>query len=208
MTGPEMKTFTEELLGDTIDDVIFYQLANIARQKRENLRPWQILITEDTTKTANSGDDHTTSKALPTDFSRMFPWTSRRPQMVLVSGDNDIDYREIAFGLRYARRNTPRLFVIDHKNSLYFLLGSQDQAHTIHLFYLSNQSDISATQDWNFPAQFHALIPFDVAAMYKGGIDWDTINARMVQQHNIDIREIEHSMVMWDAQLAVSTLGT
>jgi len=204
-----MKTLTEELTGETIDSTLFFQLLNIARVKREMLRPWQVLIKEDATKTTASGDTFETSKALPTDFSRIMPWTKTRPQMVLVSGDDELDYRQIAFGLRFMKRNVAGFFVIDLQNDLFFLTGSQSTAYTIHLFYLFNQADITtSSQNWLFPDEFHPLLPFDVARTYKGGIDYDDINARMVRQHNVDIEDIESAMNLWDSQLSLSSLGT
>src|SRR5687767_9057010 len=128
MNGQELYDFcTEELLDDgdlTID--AFLILANVAKNRREDMRPWQYLKKLDQTKTASVGDTYLTTKALPADFRldyKMFVGTDR-------------EYLPVPFEQQHLFKNSPGRYFIDLGAETYSLTGSVSQSSTIYLFYI------------------------------------------------------------------------
>ena len=205
MTGPELYDLTTELLGGkTLDVTLFYQLLNMAKNRREAMRPWVILRKVDSSLTVAGGDGITNTKALPTRFIK--PYSLRRPDgsrtpVVLRTGDSVLYVSQIQFGSEQERRDDTDLFFIDLANNRYAFTGIRDQSYTIYFSHLAFSVEITAQVDWVFPSQFHPILAFDVAVSQKGGIDWDELNARMAQYNGQDTQQVWSAMVMWDTDL-------
>jgi len=198
MDSATLKEFTESLLdGETLNETLFYQLADVAKLKIEEERPWRYLITEDTTQTASSGDTFLTTKSLPSDFSQ------DRGLFVVDGNNNPIYYRPISYGQRYQYKDASRRYYVDLVNSTFALTGKLPTGYTtIHLVYKKFSPAFSSIQTWIAPARFHALIGFLIAEMHKGGIDYDDITARQALQNRADGAMLYQAMIDWDSALA------
>jgi len=212
MDGNTLKTLTTELLGGReLGDTLFFQLANLAKQKREAMRPWVILREEDTSLTLTAGSLYTSTQALPAKFLQLHG-SSRRENdsspVVLVNGEDDIVLRPISQRDIHQNRRSRRYY-IDYKNRKIGFTGDYDKSYTVHLFYIAESGDIDANTAWEFDDYnpiFGPLIAADVAIMQKGEIDYDEINARMVQFHGLNVQTIVREMIKWDTALAMNEL--
>lgn len=206
-----MKTFTENILdGVIIGETFFDNLLAAAKSRREAMRPWQQLVTEDGSNTAGAGTTFETNFSLPTTF-RIPYGNLRRAPMVLVetsNADNYLEYQQSAFQQRRINKNKARMFVIDMVNSRFHLLGpALGATYTIYLYFIADSAAIADSADWVFPSRFHPLLCFDVAAMFRGGVDYDDINARLSEDNRAEARALWTAMVFWDDDLARKNTG-
>jgi len=202
MTRVQLLELTTDLLGGReMGTSKFTRLLNIVKNKREATRPWVYLEAEDSSNTASTSDTFLTAKTLPTRFLR----TVTDDKMVLRSGDNVLEYKQLPFKSRQVEKDTNNRFYIDLKNNQFFLTGIVDQSYTIYFYYIQGSEDFDDDADeWVFPARFHELLAYDVAVLEKGGIDYDDINARMAQFNGITAKELEQEMIKWDNELRLA----
>lgn len=194
MTGEQLKEFTESILdGLTLDEDLFYNLLNIAKNKREEKRPWQMLRKLDSTKTASSGNNYSTSKAMPTD---------ERYEYKLMLGTS-IELFPVNFEEQIMHRNSANRYYNDRANEVYYILGNVGQAATLHRFYIRTTPDIAAATSPVWPIRFHPLLAFEVAGYYQNGVDADDIFARMSPENKLAARELEIAMTTWDTNLTL-----
>jgi|SRR3990167_880108 len=204
MEGLAIKTFVETGLldGQTINDTFFYQLLNIAKTKIEAERNWMVLKKQDSSQTENSGDTFLTTKTLPSDFANMIKLFTAKSD-----GSGQIFYTPIPFDQRYAYQNSSRVFWIDIANKTFGLCGTHNESRTIHLIYRSTSTDISSETSWVFPSRFHGILGFMVAVMFKGGVDYDEINAIQAIQNDKDSKELWQALIDWDDDLRLGEMN-
>jgi hypothetical protein len=198
MTGKELKEFAESLRnGETIEETLFYQLANLVKTKIEGMRNWKVLESEDTSKTASSGDTFLTTKDLPTDFVSMTELFTAR-----TDGSGESYYHPIPFKKRHSYQSVSNKYYIDYKNKKFALCGTISDTRTIHQIYKCKTGDIDESTGWEFPGDFHPIIGFIVVAIIRSGVDYDTYNIAMAINNNDEAKEILDMMITWDAELA------
>jgi len=202
MTGEELYQMANDIAQDTIPETLFYQLLNVARNKREDSRPWQMLMAVDSTKTASVGDTYATSKALPTAF--------RRDVKLMVG--TDFEYLPVPFMEQHLYRNASMRYFIDLANSVYYLTGSVNAAQTIYMYYLKTTTDFTSANASTagicvWPERFQPIMAFDVAAMYQGGVDFDDVSARMSPFNRAMAKELNDAMIDWDNQLKLRSMN-
>lgn len=211
MDGATLKTLTEDILGGrSIGETLFYQLLNIARVNREMKRPWVILRYVDSSQTISASDGITNTKSLPSGFLMTFNSMrsdGNRTALHLQNGDDDRYPLEIPFGTQQEQKDDDDLFFINLASSVFALTGTRDKSYTAYLNYIKNSGDIASSSQWVFPSGFHAILAYDVAAMHKGGIDYDDVNARMTPENRATAQAIVASMVKWDDTLLRNSLG-
>lgn len=206
MDGSALKTLTTSLLGGfEMDDTLFYSLLNIAKGVRENQRDWMKLKKSDITKTATTGDNFQTSKALPSDFSR---WQKEKPMVLYDSGNTQTfrEYFEIPQNEKILYQTDNNRFYVDYTAMLAYLTGTVDRTYLIAMNYLIDSPDIAAGTSWIFPTWAHPLLAYDVAANYKGGIDFDFVNMQQAASNKEIAKQIEQGLIKWDASLQVGSL--
>lgn len=195
MTGEEILELADDIAEDNIPQNVGIHFLNSTKNRREDSRPWMFLRKLDSSRTAAPGNNWNSSIALPSDF--------RRDRKVFVGTDQE--YVPVNIEDRVAFRNAGRHYAIDLAGSAYYLLGNVGQAATIYFHYLKTTDDFTAgtlSQDllvW--PDRFHPLLAYDVAAMFKGGVDYDDVNARMAPVNRQMAKELEDAMVEWDNDL-------
>lgn len=196
MTGAELKTMTESILDDTIDEVLFYQLINVAKNRIENERPWMFLRKLDSSLTATVGDNSEIARALPTDWRRTYK----------LNVGKDQRYIQVPFDEQHLYRFSSNRFFIDVANSNYYLLGTLGVADTIYHYYIKKTDPITATTSpvWN---EFHEILAFETAGYIMMGVDADDIFARMSPENKSQALMLKSSMELWDTQLQLDAQG-
>ena len=191
MNGAELKTMCESILDDTVDDVLFYQLLNVAKNTVEDERPWMYLRALDSTKSSTTG----------TNLVLDLPDSWRRTYKLLVGPDTL--FIQVPFDEQHLYRFSSNRFFIDVANEQYKLLGSLGSADTIYHYYIKATDDIEATTSPTMPSRFHALLAFVVAGYVMMGTDADDIYARMSPENKIMAQTVKVSMQSWDMQLQI-----
>lgn len=197
MTGEALKTMVETILDDTVDEVLFYQLANVAKNRAEDSRPWMMLRALDSSQTATAGNNSTTSRALPT------AW--RRTYKLMVGPDMPFD--QVPFDEQHIWRNSANKFCVDVANSVYYLLGAIGSAQTIYHYYIKTTDDIAAATSPVWPERFHPIIAYEVAGYIMMGVDSDDVFARMSPENKLAAELLTSSMQSWDTDLQLSAQG-
>ena len=191
MTGAELRTQVETILDDTVDEVLFYQLANVAKNYIEDLRPWAMLKALDSSQTAT-----TSAIALPT------AW--RRTYKLMLGTDYAVE--QVPFDEQHIWRNSSNRFCIDVANSVYYLLGATT-SDTLYHYYIKTTTDIAAGTSPVWPERFHSIIAFWVAGYIMLGVDADDIFARMSPENKAAAQTLLAGMEAWDMQLQIDAQG-
>lgn len=211
MTGTDMQTFETDLLGGAaIGDTLFYVLANMQKGLIEASRDWMILRAFDNSQSFSTSDDYQTTKPLPANFSRTYsPYdamSGQQPAVFLVDSSGfKYALNPIPFASRYDKKDVDGFYYLDMLNNAIGRTGSQ--AGTLHLYFIQNTADLDAGRTWEFPVWAHPLIPLNVAVSYKGGIDYDLVNASQTSFNRADAQAIVSRLAFWDAQLQQQELG-
>lgn len=206
LLGSDLYTFFQSLnLGYSIDSALFYSLLATVQAKIEVKRDWMILRKQDASESAGPSDSFTTSKTIPSDF---FFWQSE-DAIVLVDPTNSstwIPFLEVSFPKRFLYQTQSYRFFCDYANSKFYLGGIVDRTYTIYKNYVYQPDKITSTTSWVFPAKFHEMLAFGVAALYKLGVDFDDINKLSGEDNGKVFLEGLKTMELWDARLAQGSL--
>lgn len=195
--------FFETLITDTLDADAEMVLLNQADAVIRATRPWEILKSEDSSKTRTSGDTYLTAKAQPSDF--------HRPYKIYV-GDNQLPaLKRIRFEDRRKFQNAAGYYYIDNKNgNLYITNGTW--AGTIYNNYIYKPLKLALIADSThldtpvFPDDYFPIYAYKMAEIYMGGIDEDDRSVAAVPQWVRTYRELWDAMVTWDAELKENDL--
>lgn len=220
MNGEELRQLTTELLdGREIGASKYAYLLTVHKMKRERMRPWMALRTIDTSKTWTSADDYTTLKALPTGFIK--PFNARhvdgqgvkRTPVVLKAGDDILYPTPVPIGSHHMYKDVAGHVYFDFAQSKFGFTGSAEKTYTVYLHYIKKTTDPALDGSdldnwtWDLSDEDSPILAYDIAIAQKGGIDYDEINARMVQYQGADARELWRGMVKWDDELQRASLG-
>lgn len=194
--------FFETLITDTLDETAEYVLLNQADVLIRKARPWEILKSEDSSKTRVSGETFLTPKALPSDFDRPYKVFVGDAQLPGLKRLRMEDKRKYQFSAGY--------YFIDFKNgNLYITNGTW--AGTIYNNYIYKPLPLAKTGDathLDTPVftDFLPIYAYKMAEIYMGGIDEDDRSLQAVPQWVRSYRELWDSMIAWDAELKENDL--
>ena len=211
MNGETLYTLTTNLLGgNALDEDLFYQLLNLAKNQREMMRDWMKLRTYDTSITFTASDTYLTGKSLPERFLRTYSFDPDNSGVFIVTAEGaKMPLSPISMSQRYDYRNMEGYYYIDHANSTISRTGAI--AGTLHLNYLRGTVDITENTEWSMlPDSFTsaaALLAYDVAMEQKGGIDWDRVNASQIPYNQRKLQSLETNLATWDARLQQAEIG-
>lgn len=222
MLAQDLYDFVTRLLGGIeMDTTLFASLVNMAKATREGNREWAWLKKKDSSITVSPGETFATAKTSPSDFRKPIRGTDKKKSIVLLnSAGKKVDgLDEIPFENQYDYQDTPGYFFVDYTDTdrpIYFT-GSRSETYTAVLFYLRKTTDITdadigavtpSTWTWeNFPSQYHFLLGYDVAMIHKGDVDYDDINARMVQFSGKTANAMEFAMNTENDRINLAALG-
>ena len=206
-TKSSIYTLVTSILDDNeIDTTLFDSLLDISQALRENFRNWVYLREEDATQSLSASNTYTTEHTMPSDFRK---WYSRTP-IVLVDSQGCVQAKltEIPIQEKETYKNSRR-FYCDYANSKLYICGNYGQALTIKQYYQKKSTLVSAdnANEWIFPSEYHKILAFDVAVMYKLGIDYDVINNNQADNNASVANRLFQAMQEWDGELAEGALN-
>jgi len=155
---------------DSLDSDYMYQLLNDAKDEVEAMNAWEQLK-KSTTYSVASGYSYTSALgALPTRFIQ---------DIRMVEDDSDLDYYKVPLDDRSAQRYDTLGYFLDLANGNVHLTGENHQAKTMYLYYIGGSADLTASDEWAFPARFHSILVYKMAEIYysadagEKGRAWD-----------------------------------
>ena len=202
MTGADIYEMVTGLLGGlALETGLFYNLLELAQSKIESARPWMILRKQDTSKTVTTSNTFLTAIDLPADFDE---WQTER-ELVLVdvsNNNNFIDcFKEVTSAWGYTYQYQTYRYFCDYAAKKLYISGTVDKSYKLVMNYKYEPDGITDVTSWVFPAKFHKLLAYAVAALNKGGIDFDDQNARMAGDNKETVQSIYDTMIEWDSRL-------
>lgn len=203
MTGTELTTFITGLNGGaTIDPTLLAVLCQSAQAIIEEEREWMVLRKTDSSLTVTTANTWLTAKSLAgiTDFSRFY---GNYPVQLFESASNRIEYyQQASFDRRLEFKDVSSTFVFDENANTIYLNGLVPFAGTLYSTFISSSTLIdptSAAAIWSvFPARFAPLIGFYAVGIFKGAVDYDTINAMMLPENRAVMTALKNALEKWD----------
>lgn len=212
MDGATLYTLNTSILGGRpLDETVFYQFLNMAKNTRELSRDWMKLRVVDHSITFSSSDAYDSTKTLPDRFLKQYSYRDQmgalKGPFIVTADGSKVELQPIKLEEAYDFRNLEGYYYIDYAAGKIGRTGST--AGTLYLPYIRGTEDIASGTSWTMPPTdtFGILLAFDVAILQKGGIDWDTVNANQVPYNRQTIRDLESRLALWDAQLQQAQLG-
>lgn len=198
MTGAELLEMTEGILdGQTIDETLFYNLLDVAKNRREEGRPWMMLRKLDSSQSAGSGNNSQTQKALPTDWRETYK---------LFVGPST-EYFPIEFEEQHRMANSSGRYFIDVGSETFSIVGNVSVGGTIYHYYKKTTPKIEEDTSPVWPGRFHAILAYDVAGYFMSGVDADDLYARMSPENKLAALQLTDAMATWDARLQNAARG-
>ena len=210
-TGKELNTFITSLNAEAeIDATLLDVLVDNARTILEEERPWMALRRLNTSLTLTVGDQNDASVDMSgiTDFSRFYSDTPVR----LHDGDNRIEYyRQVPFDRRLEYKDASNTFCYDIYNNILYFNGVVAFAGTVYINYIATTGgiDLDAETDvWSqFPARFLPVLGFYAIGIFKGAVDYDSINRDMLPENRATFKALREAMIKWDNELQGSDMA-
>jgi hypothetical protein len=216
MTGTQLFTLVGVLVpGFDLDTTTFYQLLNALRIRIEFMRPWMKLRTYDYSQSLAA---QSYSQIFPpvakvkipdatSTFNVPFLYLSRDGEITLYNNANQYEiYTEIPLNLAIPQLSQNNVFYVDHAQGYIFFLGTISTTYQVFIPYQGNWGDITATTQWlNIPTEFHPLLAYIMAQIYREGVSYDDINALNAIGNSKEASLIYSAMVNWDDALQRSS---
>ena len=111
MTGPELKTFYEEVNGGaSIGSTLLFQLINLAKPWWSKPRPWAVLRCTDTSKSVTTAG--TWQVVIYLSLIMRFGRRYGKEPVTLFDGLRSYPFRQMPWHQRLSYKDTPRTFVL------------------------------------------------------------------------------------------------
>ncbi len=212
-TGAELSTFINSLNAEaTIDPTLLDVLVDNARAVIEDERPWMVLRKTDTSKTVTTAYTWQTAIDLSTitDFSR-FLMNQDGVVIKLFDGNNRIEYYTLKpFDQRLEWKDVSHTAVYDASTKNLYLNGNVPFAGTLYIPYISTSTAIDLTSEsavWTkFPSRFLPMLGYYAVGIYKGGVDYDEINRRMLPTNQGVMEALKNAMTNWDNEMQLADI--
>ena len=211
MTGTELTTFVTGLNGgSTIDATLLASLLVTSQAILEEERPWMVLRKTDTSKSASGSNTWQTSIDISTitDFSRFY---DDFPVILFDGNDRREYYRQVPFDRRLEYKDIGNTFCFDENAKLIYLNGVVPFSGTLYINYVSTSTAIdptSASTIWPlFPTRFHYVLGFYAIGIFKGAVDYDSINKQMLPENRATLGALKNAMETWDNERQLSSLS-
>lgn len=207
-TGAELTTFITSLNAEAaVDATLLDVLVSSAKAIIEEERPWMVLRKTNTSLSLSAGANAAVDISSITDFSRFY---SDSP-IQLYDGSNRIEhYRLVPFDRRLEYKDVSNTVCFDEANDLLYFNGNAAFAGTLYLHYVSTSTEIDLTSTsavWTpFPSRFLPLLGFYAIGVYKGAIDYDSINREMLPENRNVMDALKRALEKWDDERQLATL--
>ena len=221
MNGSQLYELVTALLdGEEISTSLFVTLANEKKLQRELRRDWQVLKAKANIGTVTPSTTPDSTFSLPERCLRPIKNTLHSRAVVLLdsNGRKVGAADEILFERQYDHADAAGKFFIDHSHRTLHFTGRPPvpENRTAMLFYIKGSPAITYEENggvgWESFANtsvgidFSPLLAFDIAMTQKGSVDYDDLNARMVQYIGKDADDLEYAMNKWDDTMKLSAL--
>ncbi len=201
-TGQNLTTFITGLNAEaTIDPTLLDVLVDNAKAILEEERPWMVLRKVNTSKTVTTANTWQTTIDLSTitDFSRFYSDDPIR----LFDGGNRVEYyRLVPFDRQLDYKDVSYTACFDENTKMLYLNGTLPFSGTLYISYLATSTAIdldSASAVWSvFPSRFLPVLGYYAIGIYKGAIDYDSINRQMLPENREAMRALKNAMEIWD----------
>jgi len=211
-TGTELADFINSLNAEAdIDATLIDVLVSTGKAVLEAERPWMVLRKTDTSKNVTTGNTWQTAIDLSTitDFSE-FHVNQNGVILKLFDGGNRIEYYLLKhFDERLEYKNVSNTAVYDANTMTLYLNGTVSFAGTLYLPYVSTSTEVdltSVTAVWTkFPPRFLPILGFYAIGVFKGAVDYDSINRAMLPENKATFEALKNAMVTWDNNLQLAT---
>lgn len=211
--GTELATFITGLNADaTIDPTLLDVLVDNAKAILEEERPWMVLRKTNSSKAVTAANTWQTAIDLSTitDFSR-FHVNDDKPALRLFDGTNRIQpYYLKSFEERLEWKDVSGTCVYDENAKSLYLNGTVPFAGSLYMPYLSTSPAIDLTEDdtvWTaFPSRFLPILGYYAIGIYKGAIDYDSINKQMLPTNAATLSALKNAMEKWDNEKQLAAI--
>ncbi len=210
MTGAELSTFITGLNGGaTPDATLLASLVQTSQTILEEERPWMVLRKTDTSKSVTTASTWQTPIDISTitDFSRFLDDN----QIVLFDGAGRIEYyRQVPWDRRLEYKDSSGTFVHDANAKRIYLNGVVSFSGSLYINYASTSTPVdigSASAIWSvFPIRFHFILGFYAVGIFKGAVDYDSINKQMLPENRATLIALKNAMEKWDNEMQMSAI--
>jgi len=211
-TGLELKTFINSLNAEAnIDETLLDVLVDNARAIIEEERPWMVLRKVDTSKTVTTANLYTTAIDLSTivNFSRFYSDVPIR----LFDGNNQIQYYSLKpFDRQLEYKDVSNTACYDENAKKLYLNGTVPFNGTLYLNHVETSTDIdlaSVIAVWaSFPKRFLPVLAFYAIGIFKGAVDYDSINRQMLPENKATLDALKNAMEKWDNEKQMASMET
>lgn len=212
-TGAALTTFITNLNGGaTIDPTLLDVLVDNAKAVIEEERPWMVLRKTNSSKSVTTASTWQTAIDLSTitDFSRL-DVNADGIAVKLFDGGNLLEFYSLKpFDQRLEYRLVSNTCVYDENSKTLYLNGTVPFAGTLYIPYVSTSTAIdltSASAVWTvFPSRFLPLLGYYAVGIFKGGVDFDSINYLMNTQIQTTMGALKETMVTWDNEKQLAAI--
>lgn len=212
-TGQQLRTFATSLNSEaTIDDELLSVLMETGKAVLEEERPWLNLRKTDTSKTVTTANTWQTAIDLSTitDFSRFY-MNQDGVVIKLFDGNDRIEYYTLkSFDQRLEYKDVSHTAVYDANSKNLYLNGNVPFSGTLHLPYMATTDEIdlnSASAVWTkFPSRFLPILAFYAIGVFKGAVDYDSINRQMLPANQGVLEGLKNAMEKWDNEAQLATI--
>lgn len=175
----EIKTLTDNILGETMNEDIFYQLANIVVNKILEERDWMFLRK----RMQLTGS----TMSLPDDFKQ-----------IRAVKDISFTLTQIDFDQQDEYDGVNSVYYLDYENNQIVVPGTLNRLP--YMYYIKTTEEVTSSVDPVFPSRFWPRIAFDVVGYFQNGMDADDIYARMSPENKAVAIGMKKDMAYWDAK--------
>lgn len=212
-TGVELKTFIDGLnLEASIDITLLDVLVDNAKTILEEERPWMVLRKTNTSKTVTTANTWQTAIDLSTitDFSRFY-MNDDGIVIKLFDGADRIEYYRLkSFDQRLEYKDVSNTCVYDENAKILYLNGTVPFNGTLYIPYMSTSTSIDLESNsavWTtFPSRFLPTLGYYAIGIFKGAIDYDSINRQMLPENRATLAALKNAMEKWDNEKALASI--
>lgn len=212
--GTELYIFMTNLNGGaTIDETLASVLVDNAKAVLEEERPWEVLRKTDKSKTVTANNTWQTAIDLSsiTDFSRFYE-NDDGIVLKLFDGNTLVQYYYLkTIDQRLEYKDVSNTCVYDENTKTLYLNGTVPFAGTLWIPYVSTSTTIDLLDDssvaWSvFPSRFLPILAFYAVGVFKGAVDYDSINKLMLPTNQAALNSMKNAMEKWDNEKQLASV--
>ena len=182
----EIKTIVDNILGEEMNNEVFYQIINIVKDRVEDSKEWLFLRT--------STPITSSTMTLPTDFGSI-----RKVKLGYV------EFLPIKFEDKDTYPNVSNIFYIDYASNQIVIPGAYNGTPT--LYYNKTTPTLTSSVNPVWPSRFWPRLAFDAVGYFQNGMDADDVYARMSIENKTQALELKRAMIYWDTKNQIKAQG-